>query len=263
MFLEEPDIETLIKLLNVIQQTRRRRALCQNIGIDPSQLDFIENTSEKDFCIILINFLNQTDNKIALCRLCCNELTPVFSNNNSLKEIIEKLECPPIDTSVYSIDILNRKRKITIYSTTFGIVLTVLIAVLFVINKKNLSCASSPHTLSQESVSIPIEIVNLFNGECVDQYPIIEAKVTVKEAEKLWVVVKPEINSVYYVQAPIDIINGKFTAEIYIGEQNTAPGTKFKIRAFIEPYNQLQEGDELPTWPKAKWSSTIISVTRK
>jgi hypothetical protein len=39
---------------------------------------------------------------------------------------------------------------------------------------------------------------------------------------------------------------------IYIGEQDTEPGTKFQIRAFVEPYDQLEDGKELTEWPTGR-----------
>jgi hypothetical protein len=264
--LERLDKETLIDLLNLLhQQTKRRRALCTNIGIDPSQLDFVEDTSEKDFCILLIDFLNRTNNQTALCHLCCKELSPKFPNNNKLKEIMEKLECVPSNPIVDPFYPLTKKRKFPVYIATLGIGLTVLIPVGFVVSNNNSSCASSNHKSSQDSVSAKVKIVNLFDGDCVKNYQqIIKGKVTVtvKEAEKLWIVVKPEPDSVYYVQAPADITNGEFETKIYLGEQDTQLGTKFTIRAFVEPSDQLQEGKKLSNWPEAKWSSDLVTVTR-
>lgn len=260
--LEEPDVETLTNLLNSSQQTRRRRALCANIGIDPNELDFIENTSEKDFCILLINLLNRTNNKTALCHLCCKELTPIFFKNNKLEEIIVKLECDISNTIIERSFLLNKRKIFIGFSATFGVFFILLIAGVFGVNNNSI-CASSNHKLSQVLLSATVKFVSPFNGECVSSYQqVVQGEVTVQEAKKVWIVVKPEPNSVYYVQAPTDIINGQFTTGIYLGDKDTAPATKFTIRAFVEPYNQLKEGDKLSDWPKAKWSSDPVTVTR-
>lgn len=96
-FLNETDIEALTKLMLRSQQLRTREALCIRIGIDPRRLGFIKDSSDYDFVIELINYLNEISNKEALCKLCCKELLPIFSQSEKyatiLSKIIVKLNC--------------------------------------------------------------------------------------------------------------------------------------------------------------------------
>ncbi|KYC42241.1 hypothetical protein WA1_19875 [Scytonema hofmannii PCC 7110] len=95
-FLDETDIDTLINLLLRSQQSRTREALCYNIGIDPKRLSFIRDSSEYDFFLLLIKYLNEIGEEEALCKLCCKELFPVFSQGKYatiLSEIAAKLNC--------------------------------------------------------------------------------------------------------------------------------------------------------------------------
>ncbi|NMG18923.1 hypothetical protein [Brasilonema bromeliae] len=95
-FLEETDIDTLINLLLRSQQSRTREALCVSIGIDPKRLSFIRDSSESDFFLLLIRYLNEIGEQEALCKLCCKELLPVFHHGKYapiLSEIAAKLNC--------------------------------------------------------------------------------------------------------------------------------------------------------------------------
>lgn len=98
--LDERDVETLTNLLLRTHQSRAREALCIRIGVDPSQLGFIKNSSDSDFVIQLINYLNKIDNRESLCKLCCKELFPIFQNHKAhapaLKNITAKLNCNQI-----------------------------------------------------------------------------------------------------------------------------------------------------------------------
>ncbi|MDF5731932.1 MAG: GUN4 domain-containing protein [Rhizonema sp. PD38] len=95
-FLDETDIETLINLLLRSQQSRTREALCLSIGIDPKRLSFIRESSDSDFFLLLISYLDGIRDKEALCKLCCKELLPVFHQGKYatiLSEIAVKLNC--------------------------------------------------------------------------------------------------------------------------------------------------------------------------
>ncbi|MCV3217555.1 hypothetical protein OGM63_29285 [Plectonema radiosum NIES-515] len=94
--LEQFDIDTLVELLLRSEQYRERIALCINIGIDHKRLNFLENTSERDFFIRLIHYLKETGNNDALCNLSCKELLPTFRTGRYapiLSEIAVKLGC--------------------------------------------------------------------------------------------------------------------------------------------------------------------------
>ncbi|MEH1767328.1 MAG: hypothetical protein V7K76_06090 [Nostoc sp.] len=95
-FLNESDIDTLTNLLLRSQQSRTREALCSSIGIDPRRLSFLRNSSDSDFFLLLIEYLNEIGDQEALCRLCCRELFPIFNKSTHrtiLEEIAVKLNC--------------------------------------------------------------------------------------------------------------------------------------------------------------------------
>jgi hypothetical protein len=96
-FLDEKDIEILAKLMLRSQQLRTREALCLRIGIDHRRLWFIKDYSDSDFIIQLITHLNEIDNKEAICKLCYQELWPIFCNSEIyapiLIEIATKINC--------------------------------------------------------------------------------------------------------------------------------------------------------------------------
>ena len=95
-FLDETDIDILINLLLRSQQSRTREALCVSIGIDPKRLSFIRDSSESDFFLLLIKYLNEIGEQEALCKLCCKELIPVFRHGKYapiLSDIAAKLNC--------------------------------------------------------------------------------------------------------------------------------------------------------------------------
>jgi hypothetical protein len=95
-FLNESDIDILIDLLVRSQQSRAREALCFSIGIDPKRLSYLKDSSDSDFFLLLIKYLNGIGDQEALCKLCCKELSPIFDKGASsllLKDIAKKLNC--------------------------------------------------------------------------------------------------------------------------------------------------------------------------
>ncbi|MBW4593554.1 MAG: GUN4 domain-containing protein [Brasilonema angustatum HA4187-MV1] len=94
--LTESDVDTLINLLLRSQQSRTREALCFSIGIDPKRLSFLRDSSDSDFFLLLIRYLNEIGDQEALCKLCNKELIPIFNKGtygNFLEEIAKKLNC--------------------------------------------------------------------------------------------------------------------------------------------------------------------------
>ena len=265
--LEQSDIDTLVELLLRRQQSRERKALCINIGIDHKRLNFLENTSVQDFFIRLIHDLHQTDNNDAFCKLCCKELLPSCRDQESkhfLVNIIEKLGCH--QSMITSEPIPVFQKQIRVISAIFVIVLTAIIFLIYnqISGNTLFKCLSPSFNSFQKPSSTTIQIVDLHNDTCVEKLLIIKGKVTVQDADKVWFVVYPLVpDSKYYVQKPANIENGQFAAEVNVGDEKTASGTKFVIRAFVKPNNELVEADILYDWPKAKWSSDIISVMRK
>ncbi|MCV3216871.1 hypothetical protein OGM63_25765 [Plectonema radiosum NIES-515] len=95
-FLSETDIDTLINLLLRSQQSRTREALCLSIGIDPKRLSFLRDSSDADFFLLFIQYLNEIGDTEALCQLCCKELFPIFHKGTHsliLSDIAVKLNC--------------------------------------------------------------------------------------------------------------------------------------------------------------------------
>lgn len=96
-YLELADIETLANLLLRSQQSKAREALCIKIGIEPYRLSFIRDSSDEDFVIQLIEYLDQIGNKESLCKICCEELFPIFGKSEIyapiLRQIAAKLDC--------------------------------------------------------------------------------------------------------------------------------------------------------------------------
>ncbi|WP_407900291.1 tetratricopeptide repeat protein, partial [Scytonema sp. NUACC26] len=95
-FLSESDIDTLINLLLRSQQSRTREALCFSIGIDPKRISFLRDSSDSDFFLLLIKYLNEIGDREALCKLCCKELVPIFQKGTYsifLSELAVQLNC--------------------------------------------------------------------------------------------------------------------------------------------------------------------------
>ncbi len=92
----ESDVDTLVNLLLRSQQSRTREALCFSIGIDPKRLSFLRDSSDSDFFLLLIEYLNQIGDQKALCKLCYKELVPIFNKgiySLFLSELAGKLNC--------------------------------------------------------------------------------------------------------------------------------------------------------------------------
>ncbi len=129
--LEQSEIDTLANLLLRSQQARAREALCIKIGIAPERLSFIRDSSDVDFVTQLIYYLDNVGDKEALCKLCCQELFPIFKTStykSLLEEIAVKLNCnhdfgqkspksqppeqPASPTSSPSLDFRNINKKL-------------------------------------------------------------------------------------------------------------------------------------------------------
>ncbi|MDZ7957717.1 MAG: GUN4 domain-containing protein [Aulosira sp. DedQUE10] len=95
--LNQDDLNTLADLLVSSQKAKAREALCIKIGISYyKELGFIYESSDSSFAITLINHLNEVGNTKAICKLCSQELLPIFTGGKReylLKEIAVKLNC--------------------------------------------------------------------------------------------------------------------------------------------------------------------------
>ncbi|MFB2770839.1 hypothetical protein ACE1AT_16330 [Pelatocladus sp. BLCC-F211] len=96
-YLELTDVERLANLLLRSEQSKARQALCIRIGIESSRLSFIRDSSDSDFVIQLIEYLDRIGNKESLCKLCCEELFPIFCKSeidaSILRQIAARLDC--------------------------------------------------------------------------------------------------------------------------------------------------------------------------
>jgi hypothetical protein len=124
-YLDENDIEALTKIMLRSQKIRAREALCLRIGIDPRVLWFIKDSSDSDFVVQLINYLNEISNKEALCKLCCEELFPIFLNSEIptgiLRDLAAKLHCNQDISKNYSTNYKYQNLTLTEVSTNVSI----------------------------------------------------------------------------------------------------------------------------------------------
>ncbi len=95
--LNDSDREVLTELL--IRSGRAeysaRKALCIKIGIESNQLGFLRQSTDADFALELISYLQNIDDKQALCQIC-SELEVVFKRgkySDDLKNFKSKLNC--------------------------------------------------------------------------------------------------------------------------------------------------------------------------
>ena len=95
--LNDSDRELLTKLL--IRSGRAeysaRKALCIKIGIEANQLGFIRESTVTDFALQLIEYLDEIDDKQALCKIC-SELEIIFKRGKysaDLENVKSKLNC--------------------------------------------------------------------------------------------------------------------------------------------------------------------------
>ncbi|WP_236142603.1 CHAT domain-containing protein [Nostoc sp. CMAA1605] len=95
--LNDSDIEILTDLL--IRSGRAeysaRKALCLKIGIEPSQLGFLRQSTDADFALELVTYLHSIGNKQAICKIC-SVLELVFKQgkySTNLANIKSKINC--------------------------------------------------------------------------------------------------------------------------------------------------------------------------
>ncbi|MDZ8133752.1 MAG: ABC transporter substrate-binding protein [Nostoc sp. DedQUE04] len=132
--LDSSDQERLAQLLTDSQQSRKqeRVSLCRRIGINPAELNFLDN-SDITFSRMLIHHLISIGDEQALCQLCCQVLLPIFSHNKVNKALLnyfaEKLNCSrslirhidPPDPQVRNITTFIKNNFINIISILGGI----------------------------------------------------------------------------------------------------------------------------------------------
>jgi hypothetical protein len=90
--LNDTDLETLADILKRsgrVSKINSRRALCISIQLDPSDIDFIENSSARDFATQLVSQLSESRNFPALSKLC-ETITPSVPGFKSELNSIQK-----------------------------------------------------------------------------------------------------------------------------------------------------------------------------
>ncbi|MBD2773058.1 RICIN domain-containing protein [Iningainema tapete] len=182
-FLDELDIENLTKIVLRSQQLRTREALCMRIGIDPRRLWFIRDSSDSDFVIQLINHLNEISNRKSLCKLCCDELLPIFRKSETsvaiLEEIAVKLNCnqklshhPPTNSQTQNLTSTNG----SVFNRGISniIIVTCLIVALgggliyYFTSQKQQDLLDRNNTLNKHPQTSGMFIRNLLSGKCID-----------------------------------------------------------------------------------------------
>ena len=94
--LEPTDIATLADILKRsgrVSKINSRRALCISIQLDPSDIDFIENSSARDFATQLVSQLYESRNFPALSKLCETITPSVPGFKSELNFIQKKINC--------------------------------------------------------------------------------------------------------------------------------------------------------------------------
>ncbi|MGF2035461.1 MAG: ABC transporter substrate-binding protein [Nostoc sp. CmiVER01] len=182
--LDSFDQERLAQLLTDSQQsnTQERVTLCIRIGIDPAELNFLDNTADVTFSRRLIHHLIRIGNEQALCKLCYEVLFPIFSNNQKrmpiLNYIAEKLNCRrsliPL-TSHYVPPVIDPTPiiKIVIFSIlgigVIGVIAIIIKLIFFsetqVSDKTPISSASSPTQINTNNDGYNINLDMISAGE--------------------------------------------------------------------------------------------------
>ncbi|GAB3915183.1 hypothetical protein GCM10028803_61680 [Larkinella knui] len=98
------------------------------------------------------------------------------------------------------------------------------------------------------------------------RYPrLIPIEGEVSNADTVWLVVKPDNESNYYVAYPAKVnSHGHWRVPIVIGDSSLyTTDRKFQVRAFVNPEQTLFPWDVLHKWPKAELASDIKEIIRR
>lgn len=102
------------------------------------------------------------------------------------------------------------------------------------------------------------------DGSEVDQKSLVEGTVS-DSSQEVWVVVHPLDTSSYWLQPRVSVhSSGLWNSMAYFGRSGDLDkGKRFEVVAIAGPYDTLQEGEYGSTWPRARWTSKPITVTRR
>lgn len=125
-----------------------------------------------------------------------------------------------------------------------------------------MSCFISLIIYGQTSETL--EIIEPNDQSSVVQRPVVEGKL-MKSNLDVWIIVHPLEVSDYWVQPKANVkADSTWKTIIHIGRPGSVDfGKLFEIKAFAGVKSELHEGQVLNDWPKAKYSSQLIEVTRK
>ena len=102
------------------------------------------------------------------------------------------------------------------------------------------------------------------HGAAVPEWPYVRGRVQNSKVH-VWVIVHPMETGDYWVEPQAGVRDdGTWVAQAHIGRPGTIDvGKRFEVRAVANPASALHEGDVLPFWPDAQWSSDLIEVERR
>ncbi|MFC2104786.1 hypothetical protein ACFLS4_05495 [Bacteroidota bacterium] len=109
-----------------------------------------------------------------------------------------------------------------------------------------------------------LEIIEPKDQSLVGQRPIVKGVLTESNFD-VWIIVHPLEVSDFWVQPKAGVkADSTWKAMIHIGRPGSVDiGKLFEIKAFAGVEIELYEGKVLNDWPKAKYSSQLIEVTRE
>lgn len=109
---------------------------------------------------------------------------------------------------------------------------------------------------------ITIEIVAPTDGAAVDHREEVKGRVSDPNAN-VWVVIRPTETSDFWVQPPVSVKkDGSWKVKPYFGDAGRNVGSKFEVRAFVNPSEAAKEG-KTDHWLKATVRSDLIEVVRQ
>ena len=100
------------------------------------------------------------------------------------------------------------------------------------------------------------------NGMIVPRESFAEGRVS--NAGAVWLIIHPPNTHEYWVQSPAKVEqDGTWKGLILVGGKGQLfNGARAEIRAFVNPFKQLKEGEMIYSWPKAQLSTKRIEVIR-
>jgi hypothetical protein len=97
----------------------------------------------------------------------------------------------------------------------------------------------------------------------VGPMPLVEGTLA-RPGREVWTIVHPMAIATYFVQQSTQVhANCTWSVQVNIGRQGSVDvGKRFEIMTVIGPAAALRVGQQLPSWPAARYRSPIIQVVR-